>query len=279
MSSCGNLLIVEDDAEWCDAYSRAAVREKVPTVKIAKTLAEAEALIDDFQFAVAFIDVGLNVSDDQNVDGVRVMDKIRTAGDQTSIVVVTGRSGRDVIPITKDAIRKYRAYDVMQKAEIEPRAITKLIHSGIAAFEENSAESRGDAHDVLRGGSDSWAWDYQMLHATGASEGVRGLYDFLGNLLGPFLPLVASVEQDAAQIDEVTGLIHGRFWSRSVGKAVGLCFGATKAAEAEVGKAEAEGTLLGRYQVDDLLAHPSGHGLSGAVFALRGACRDSFLRL
>jgi CheY-like chemotaxis protein len=279
MSTCGNLLIVEDDAEWCEAYSRAAAREKVSTVKIANTLAEAEAFIDDFQFAVAFIDVGLNVSDDQNVDGVRVMDRIRTVGDQTSIVVVTGRSGRDVIPITKDAIRKYRAYDVIQKVEIEPRAITKLIHSGILAFEENSAGARGAPADVLRGRTESWAWDYQILHATGASDGVRGLYGFLSKLLGPFLPLVASVEQDAVQIDEDTGLIYGNFWSRCVGQAIALCFGAEQAAEAEIGKAEAEGALLGRYHVDEMLARPSECGLSGAVFALRDASRDSYVRL
>ena len=83
----------------------------MPTVKVAEDLAEATALIDEMQFAVAFVDIGLDVANDRNIDGLRVMDKIRSAHDETSIVVVTGRSGQDVLPIAKDAVRRYGAHD------------------------------------------------------------------------------------------------------------------------------------------------------------------------
>jgi len=96
-----NLLIVEDDGEWRDAYSRTAAKSGVFRVKVAEDLPSAKALIDEIQFAVAFIDIGLDVNDDQNVDGLLVMEKIRSIDEATSIVVVTGRSGRDVMPLPR----------------------------------------------------------------------------------------------------------------------------------------------------------------------------------
>ena len=40
------------------------------TVRVATDLASAERLIDAAKFAVAFVDIGLDISDDGNVDGV-----------------------------------------------------------------------------------------------------------------------------------------------------------------------------------------------------------------
>jgi len=74
LAATRNLLIVEDDPEWCDIYTRAAAREGMHTVKVATDLTRAAALINELQFAVAFIDIGLDVADDRNIDGLRVMD-------------------------------------------------------------------------------------------------------------------------------------------------------------------------------------------------------------
>jgi CheY-like chemotaxis protein len=51
------------------------------TIKVTPNLVGAEQLIDAAKFAVAFVDVGLDADDDGNVDGLRVMEKIRATGD------------------------------------------------------------------------------------------------------------------------------------------------------------------------------------------------------
>jgi len=272
-----NLLVVEDDPEWYDLYTRAAAREGVRTVRIAKDLTEAKSLINDMQFAVAFVDIGLNVGDDQNVDGMRVMEAIRENGDQTSIVVVTGRHRTDNIPITRDAIKKYDAYEVVRKADIEPQDIRRLLRSGLQAFREKLSEAHRGPYDVLRGSLNLIAWDDQVLRATGARGGVQGLHGFVDKLLGGFIPMVAERDSCATGAGLGTGIVHGRYWSRSIAKPIAVCFGDAQQAAPKIAAARSTGSLLGRYEVGVLLREHSDSNLGGAVFALKDVSREDFV--
>src|SRR5215468_432306 len=100
-----NVLIVDDEEDWCQIYERAARRQGLSVIEVARNLQQARALLDTMAYAVAFVDIGLDVADDRNIDGLRVMETIRELGDETSILVVTGRIGADVVPITRDAIK------------------------------------------------------------------------------------------------------------------------------------------------------------------------------
>lgn len=276
MAATRNLLIVEDDPEWCEIYTRAAAREGMPTVKVATDLTRAAALINELQFAVAFIDIGLDVADDRNIDGLRVMDKIRSIKDETSIIVVTGRSGMDVLPITRDAIMRYSAHNILGKADIAPSDIREALKTGLSAFQERNASSSAPAHAVLKGDLESWAWDDQMISATGVQGGVQGLYKFLDGLVSEFLPLVPVKPGAAVTKDAATGMMHGAYWSRSIGAGVVVCFAATAQARADMESAQPGKTLLGIYDVGATLNEFSAHGVRGAVFALSGARRESF---
>jgi ActR/RegA family two-component response regulator len=271
-----NLLVVEDDQEWCENYVRAAKTEGFDSIKIAQNLRQAEALIDQMQFAVAFIDIGLNITDDRNVDGIRVMGKIRDSGDQTSIIVVTGRSGRDVLPIARNVLKEYNALDIVGKADAKPQEIRDLLRVGLGEFIEKNAAEGVTAEDVLRGGTPRLHWDSQMLKATDVQNGVQGLRNFLATLLGEFLPLVASNESEPVTLDSTNGLAHGIYWSRATGRAVVVFYGRRSAAGGVVDEAKSSGLLLGRYHVDKLLTRSSAHGLTGAVFALQDTPRESF---
>ena len=113
-------LVVEDERSWSEVYERALWRVGVDRVEVADTYQSAATAIDAMRFAVAVVDIGLAVDDDRNVDGLRVMEKIRVVGDPTSIIVVTGRSGRDVVPIIRDSIKKFGAYDTIAKNTLVP---------------------------------------------------------------------------------------------------------------------------------------------------------------
>ncbi len=270
-----NLLVVEDDQEWCSIYFRAANQEDIGTIKIAQDLSQAEAFIDEMQFAVAFIDIGLNVVDDRNVDGIRVMEKIRGSADPTSIVVVTGRSGRDVLPITRDAIKKYGALDIIGKADIAPRDIRALLRDGVRAFSSEIAARGESAQDALRGAVPRTYWDDQMLRATAVRDGVQGLRGFLDGLLGDCLPLVTSTSTEAVSVDQSRGFVHGAYWSRASGRAIAVFYGGKSAAD-EIDAARSSGMLLNRYAVGQVLKRSTAHGLSGAIFALEGQPREAF---
>jgi ActR/RegA family two-component response regulator len=276
LATVRNLLIVEDDPEWCGIYSRAAARHDVRTVKVANDLADATALIEDMQFAMAFIDIGLDVGDDRNIDGLRVMDKIRSVKDETSIVVVTGRSGMDVLPITRDALMRYQAHNILGKVEIVPHDIETVLASGLDAFEKRSSLGAAPVHDVLRGDLEPWQWDDQIMRGTGIQGDVQNLYRFLDRLVSGFLPLIPERPGAAIQRDEATGVLHGSYWSRAIGMAVVICFGGNTQAAAQLESAKSGRLLLERYEVGAVLNEFSAYGVTGAVFALNGARRDDF---
>ena len=275
MRSDANVLIVEDEDEWRSIYERAVSSQRPGrTIKVAKDLAGAERLIDSTKFAVAFVDVGLDVADDQNVDGLRVMQKIRDTGDETSIVVVTGRSGQDVVSITRDAIKKYHAFDTIGKGSVEPSDIRRLLKGGLEAYEEASAPGKMDTRDSIRGSVDGNIWDYQATTAVDFKGGIQGFYEFLDGLLGEYIPLIPELGEHTC-IDAENKIVYGNYWSRAISAGVLICFAASAAfdealAAISVGTSAALGSR--RVVVNEL----ESHGVRGAVFTVEGSRRDEF---
>ena len=272
MGSDANVLIVEDEDEWRRIYQRAVSAQKPgQTIKVAKDLAGAASLIDSTKFAVAFVDVGLDVSDDQNVDGLRVMQKIRDTGDETSIVVVTGRSGQDVLPITRDAIKKYGAFDTIGKGSVEPSDIRRLLKGGLEAYESATTPGKMDARDSIRGTVDAMIWDYQATAAIDCKGGIRGFYEFLDRLFGEYLPLVPKLGDQHARVDAENKIVYGNYWSRAIAAGLLICFAASEAFD-EALTAIPVDTSASRYPIREL----ESHGIKGAVFIVEGSRRDEF---
>lgn len=276
MEATDNVLIVEDDDEWCAIYERAARRQGVRTVRVAKSLAQARPLLDAMTFAVAFVDIGLDVDDDRNIDGLRVMDRIRALGDRTSVIVITGRSGRDVLQITRDAIKRYDAFDTVGKVPIEPAEIADLLARGLATYQQTVTAERPDTHHVLRGELSGWDWDARVLDAIRIRGGVQTLYTFIDKLFTRFLPVVPRPDANHVIVDQATHIACGDYWSRAIGCAVAICFGDAGQMELALAEAQAERTLLARYEVGELLHQTSSAALRGAVFALPNEPRGKY---
>lgn len=277
VTTTDNVLIVEDEEYWCAIYERTARREGVSTIKVAKTFSEAERLIDAMEFAVAFVDVGLDVSDDGNIDGLRVMEKIRAIGDETSIIMITGRSGGDVLPIARDAIKKYHAYDTVGKVpSLEPGDLRRLLQEGLRAYKKAASSARPTVHQVLRGNIPAWKWDDQILRFTQIKGDVRTLYDFLERLFLRFLPVTAWGEVEAVTVHEASRIAYGVYWSRAIGGGVVICFGADQEIMNAIESAQStSGALVGDVRVGAVLHTALAGTVQGAVFALSDAKQES----
>jgi len=280
-----NILIVEDEDEWHGTYRRAAVAQGAgESVSIAKDLATAERLIDATKFAVAFVDVGLDVSDDRNVDGLRVMEKIRETGDETSIVVVTGRSGQDAVTIARDVLKKYNGYDAVAKSTVTPSVLKDLLRGGLQAYREAVvAGGREAARDMLMGGEGALMggkggvfWDDQVMRATQFQGTAGRFYDFLANLIGEYLPVIARVSGGAAQVDPAAGLVYGDYWSRAITAAIAVCFGQAKRLDQAIDAARSGSALLDLYQVAAPIKELGSQDVKGAVFLLAEGQREDF---
>jgi CheY-like chemotaxis protein len=269
-----NVLIVEDEKEWRGVYERAvSALEGSQTVSVATDLSSAERLIEAAKFAFAFVDIGLDVGDDHNVDGLRVLEKIRAVGDETSIVVVTGRSGQDVLSITRDAIMDYKAYYAVEKSSVTPVKLRELLQGGLEAFRKAAAQGRMDARDALSGDVDPNVWDDRAMRAIGFTGSAGEFYGFLSKLLGDYLPLVPGRARERTIVDQERGLVYGGYWSRGIAAAIAVCVGASDQFDAAVKAAlEMFGADVTAHSIREL----EGHGVKGGVFMMEGQGRDTF---
>lgn len=277
MGPGSNILIVEDDEEWRDIY-KLAVEDHAPdlTVWTAATRVAAERLIEAAKFAVAFVDISLDTSDGSNKDGLKVMRKIREAGDETSIIVVSGRGGQDALSIARDALKEYGAYDTVAKLTTDSDQLGELLTGGLEQYRKVAATSRNAVREALRGATAAMSWDDQVTRAIGFRGDVQRFYGFLNELMGEQLPIVPRGDGQPVMIDPDQGLVYGDYWSRGTASAAVVCFGAPAQCDKAIAGASAGGMLLGRYQVGAPVATLDREGIKGAVFPLQGARREDF---
>jgi ActR/RegA family two-component response regulator len=273
-----NVLIVEDEDEWRKIYERAVSSQQPDqTIKVAKDLTAAKLLIDSTKFAVAFVDVGLDISDDHNVDGLRVMQKIRDTGDETSIVVVTGRSGQDVLPIARDAIKKYGAFDTIGKGSAGPSDIRRLLTGGLEAYRNSMASHVTDARNSIRATADPMIWDRRVTDAIDFRGNIKDFYGFLDQLFGDYLPLVNRLGSENVQIDSQNKIVYGNYWSRAVGEGLLIYFGAADVFDKSIEAVSADPSVLKNISGNSVpVRELATHGIRGAVFIMEGSRRDEF---
>jgi len=265
-------LVVEDESSWSDVYERAVRRVGLDRVEVAGTYEDAAAAVDEMRFAVAVIDIGLSVDDDRNVDGLRVMEKIRVVGDPTSIIVVTGRSGRDVLPIIRDAIKKFGAYDTIAKHTLVPAELRALIEGGIREYQRALRDDTTRLHATLRS-TTGQSWDDAMLRIAPVSGDVAEMHRLTEALLGDFVPLVPGRGGGIQLLDDVA---CGAFWSRGTGQPVVACLGAGKRIDEVIAAATESGLLLGRYPIGEIVGKHGAAIVKGAVFRITERGRSDF---
>jgi CheY-like chemotaxis protein len=269
----GNALVVEDEDSWSEVYARAARRVGLDQIAITDTYEKAARAIDEMRFAVAIVDIGLSVDDDRNVDGLRVMEKIRGLGDGTSIIVVTGRSGRDVVPIIRDSIKRFDAFDTIAKNTLVPAELRRLIAGALDEHKRGLGRDKKLLYAALRRHKDPLVWDDSILRGISASGGAAELYRLVEGLLGRFAPLVPADPDGVHLLDDVA---LGAFWSRGSGEPVVICFGAGKRVDAVTEATAESGSILGRYPVEEIVGRYSTASMRGVVYRLAGKDRSDF---
>lgn len=269
-----NILVAEDDPHWRRIYREQAEENGFSHIYLAKTLTEANKLINDVQFAVAFIDIGLDLEDDRNVDGLEVMDKIRSVGDQTSIITVTGRSGSDVLSIVRNVMKKYEALDTVAKDDATPGMISNLLAEAVRAFHEKTTTPA--AREILRGSDMAWDWDDKVLRATGIKGGAAEMYGFLNRLFSSYLPVVPDKQSENVQIHVPSGIAYGKYWSRAIGCPVYVYFGRRSAITSAASDPSLAPPGLLELKSDDLLSKESVHDVEGYVYKISEATRSQF---
>jgi hypothetical protein len=70
-------------------------------------------------------------------------------------------------------------------------------------------------------------------------------------------------------------MMYGSYWSRSTGQPIACCFADRERASEIIEEAKSTRSLMGRYEIREVLKESFGNELGGAVFAINDV-RDAF---
>jgi CheY-like chemotaxis protein len=269
-------LIVEDIGTWVYTFDRAARRAGASEVVACESLRAAKEALRTARFDVAILDIGLDPDDDQNSDGIRVLEAIRqTDGDSTRCILVTGWQGGDLLDLQSYAQQKYGVDWAFMKAKYDARSVigklTELLE-GAAARRASQATPMAN----LGAGQEPFLFEAQLLGTLSPNGGVQTLYSLTSRLLSSVIPLLT--DKPARPMEKgPDGVCIGVYWSRTLSAAVAVGLAPeTNWPEDAAAVPASLSHLLPAGITPDLLEAVQVRNVGGRLWELPGLDRNSF---
>jgi CheY-like chemotaxis protein len=269
-------LIVEDIETWVYILDRAARRAGASEVVVCENLPMVKDKLRSARFDVAILDVGLDPDDDQNADGIKVLEAIREIdGLGTRCVLVTGWQGGDRLDLQARAQQEHGVDWAYMKEKYEAHTvIAKLTELLDDASVRRLSETTPMAN--LSASMEPWRFQAQLIGALSPTGGVQTLYSLVSRLVSDAIPAIA-MHPDQPMEKGPDGVSIGLYWSRALNTAVA------------VGLAKAIGTqgdesnvptdlkrLLPTDVVPDLIENVRERNVQGRLWELPGLDREKF---
>ena len=137
----GNILIVEDYADWRELLSGMLRREGYQ-VESRTNLKDAHSFLDETKNVdLAILDIRLVETDEHNEDGMRLLSDIRQTHPYTRVIII---SGHGTMEIQRRAFRDFQAYDFFRKEQFDSEDFRQRVQQGVemAARERQSAKDQ-----------------------------------------------------------------------------------------------------------------------------------------
>jgi CheY-like chemotaxis protein len=269
-------LIVEDIGTWVYTFDRAARRAGASEVVACESLRAAREALRTARFDVAILDIGLAPDDDQNSDGINVLEAIRqTDGDSTRCILVTGWQGGDLLDLQSYAQQKYGVDWAFMKAKYDARSVigklTELLE-GAAARRASQATPMAN----LGAGQEPFLFEAQLLDALSPNGGVQTLYSLTSRLLSSVIPLLT--DKPALPMEKgPDGVCIGVYWSRTLSAAVAVGLAPETSWPEDAAAVPASlSHLLPAGITPDLLEAVQVRNVGGRLWELPGLDRNSF---
>jgi two-component system, NtrC family, response regulator PilR len=136
----GNILIVEDYADWRELLSGMLMREG-HEVQTAATLQEAGELIRASRgLDLAILDIRLVETDESNEDGMKLLAEIHDRKRFTRVIMI---SGHGTMEKQRKAFREFKAFDFFRKEQFDSDEFRRGVHEAV----EEAARERSRSKD------------------------------------------------------------------------------------------------------------------------------------
>jgi ActR/RegA family two-component response regulator len=107
------VLVVDDDPAWPRQYKYRLEKEGIHNMDIAHTKEQALQMVSHKSYDLAVIDLRLVDDDQENFDGIEIIEKIREGTHPTKIIVMSGFLSTEI----KEVLDKLEANEVLGKDE------------------------------------------------------------------------------------------------------------------------------------------------------------------
>lgn len=222
------VLVVEDIESFRESCIANLERENY-RADGASNLQEAKAAIDRSAYHVAIVDIMLaGESDWSNRDGVRVLEYIRELAEGTQPIVLSKQSE---LQLVRDFLKKYGAFDYLNKEELEHTGISLLfdmLKQAVKASPLTAPPAWESFSPSLAWGTSEDDFVYQCLRVLEFKGGFENLSRSLLTVAGDLRPLLVPRNASRAIVyDQALGAFRGKYWSKGQGIAIELLlFGA-----------------------------------------------------
>lgn len=228
------ILVVDDDLSWqalllesIEGISRPGLPPCAP--RVVGSYAEADALLDRQHFHLAFVDLRLR-EEARELEGKKLVQKIVELDEGTSVVIATGHAD---VSTAITALKEWKVLDFILKDAWDPGKVAHLVKIGIPLARERYRLRFESAIECLRGEQSIYAWVARVLEAVSAERDASGaerrLGDFLNGLMEGLYPVLPHRQDQGARIDAASRVVSARFWSKALGRAIEVRFGARQA--------------------------------------------------
>lgn len=226
MENHGKILIIEDSTRWQGIFQD-LLEDEGYFVQIAANYADAMNKLDRQAFHVAIVDIRLSETDETNVEGMRVLEKIVERNDGTSTIIV---SGYGTLELSREAFKKYSAFDFLEKDTFEPREFLAIVHRGFERALKEIPRPKVTLKELFKGLT---IRDIEIkLPAFGH---VAKRQSLLERMFRDLFPLHLVYQGGAKLIRTHTGvfMIQASYWSRGLGKLINVRIGERRLVKAE----------------------------------------------
>ena len=101
MNAIPKLLVVDDIRDW-QVTIGGVLTDNGYDVATAGSMADAMLLLDENDYDLALLDMRLDETDEENVDGLKLAEKIRERWPQVKVVIVTGYGTPEIVQKTME---------------------------------------------------------------------------------------------------------------------------------------------------------------------------------
>lgn len=266
-------LVVEDRQTFQEMFED-VLKSHNFEVDLAGSLEEALAKLAKQFYFLAIIDLSLVPEDENNRDGLKVMERIFHLNEGTATLLATAFGTYDA---ARDAAIKYGAAELIEKKGLTPKALRESVGK-IAEQSRKDYEIRyKDERHVFRANVPDYKWMHNILTYLKPRGGAATVYDLLGKLVKDLPPVLPSRTcSPGVRLDE--HVFVAEFWSRRLEAGIRCRIGDPDLIEQEVQEVSAEEEVSAlQIPSAQVIRLKRVRNLTGALYILKDLGAEDFI--